>query len=235
MDDEAGRGDAEWLDVGPGGRRGSSRRRRSLLIAAVGLVIVVLVAGLVAVARPGWQARNQRLSEDQVRAALAGLDLADLRLRSIAVDLEEATPVNPCAPLTEPRSHHGPGGVRAVAGQGTVPADRSDVGVLVMLSDDPVETDERFAAIERALTDETCLEAWEVGRISVDPPPRVDRQLAWGVEITAGSFNGERWWFRARVLRYGTTITVLSSFGPIGSADVTAPLVEALDRGYAGL
>lgn len=234
MSIETGR-DEEWLDVGSRRPR-RWRHWRRVVIVLVGLMIMVLAALTVINIRPYWLARNEQLDEARVRAALITLELDDLKLRSTMDALGFGSAAERCAVLQGPGGpHRRPNRVPAVEAAGRPRGEPAGVIVTVLIMDTSETAGNRFAEVEAALADQACLSSPTLGRVGVDPPPLPDRQLAYGIAVSTGTSagGGESWWFRARVLRYGNTVSFLSSFGPVGSADVTTDLVEALDRALA--
>lgn len=225
----AGEGSAEWLDLGR--VRPPFWRRPWFLPALAILLVAALAAGLL-LARPHWQARNRQLDQAQVRAAVETLDLTELQVRLTEEAPLAGSPDDRCIALQAPIGRDRDGAVPSVEAAGRAADGRAWVTVVVLVLESPEVAGSRFGDAGSALVDESCRDT-PIGRLGVDPPPLPDRQLAYGIASGGGGGGADSWWYRVRVLRFGNTVSFLTTFGPVGSADVTAPLVDALDRALA--
>lgn len=218
----------EWLELGkrPSARAGPNRR---FVIGGVVVLIMVLIAGAVILSWPSWLASEKRLDRNRVSTALLSLDLTDPQRRWTIVGLGFTEPGGACAVLRGPESFDRAAGIPAVMVTGGIPNDRATATITTLILETPGAAGETFGQVAATLEDEKCLGYQHIGLIGVDPPPLPERQLAYRIAFS----SGETWWYRVRMLRYGNTISYLTSFGPTGSADVTTPLVEALDRALA--
>lgn len=224
-----GEGAAEWLDLGP--VRPPFWRRWWFLPGLAILVIAALTVGVV-LARPYWQSRNRQLDQAQVRAAVESLDLTDLQVRLTTEAPLAGSPDDPCIALQAPIGRDRSGEVPSVEAAGRAADGRAWVTVVVLVLESPEVAGSRFGDAGTALVDESCRDT-PIGRLGVDPPPLPDRQLAYGIASGGGGGGADAWWYRVRVLRFGNTVSFLTTFGPVGSADVTGPLIDALDRALA--
>ncbi|WP_161606148.1 hypothetical protein [Microlunatus speluncae] len=227
----------EWLELG---RRPPRLRDwrwlRPAVITMMAAVIVAVIAAGAIVVRPIWTAEQASLTQDQVRAALERLELENRRLRSMVAAPETSSGADACGALRGLVDVDGPGGLPGVEVTGRVPGDTARVTVSAVLFASPAAAAELFAQIEEALRNPLCLESWELGRLAVDPGPHPNRRLGYLIGMPVGGTGaGDTWWYRARVLRFGNTISYVSLFGPTGAADVTTGLTDALDRTYAEL
>ena len=224
----------EWLELGHSRPRRPIPWLRPALIGLAVAAIVALIGAGVVVVRPDWIARQATLTPDQVRAAVETLDLDERRLRSVFVDPETGGGPDECGALRGLVDVDGPDGLPSVEVIGRLPDDPARVTVSGVVLASPAAATELLAVIERALRNPICLESRELGRLVVDPWPQPDRRLGYLIGVPAGGTGaGETWWYRARVLRFGNTVSYLSAFGPTGAADVTTGLADALDRAYA--
>lgn len=224
-----GGGPAEWLDLG---RVRPPLWRRSWFVPGLAVLVVMVLAIGVVLARPYWDSRNRQLDQAQVRAAVASLELAELEVRLTTEAPLAGSPDDPCIALQAPIGRDRSGEVPSVEAAGRAADGRAWVTVVVLVLGSPEVAGGRFGEAGTALADESCRDT-PIGRLGVDPPPLPDRQLAYGIASGAGGGAADSWWYRVRVLRFGNTVSFLTTFGPVGSADVTGPLVEALDRAYA--
>ncbi|GAB3741707.1 hypothetical protein [Microlunatus parietis] len=225
-----GEGAAEWLDLGRAGRTRFWRRPWFLPGLAI-LVIAALTLGA-ALAQPYWNSRNRQLDQAQVRAAVAALELTDLVVRLTSEAPLAGLADDPCIALQAPIGRAREGRVPSVEATGRAADGRAWVTVVVLVLESPEVAAGRFGDAGSALADESCRNT-PLGRLGIDPPPLPDRQLAYGIASGGGGGGADSWWYRVRVLRFGNTVSFLTTFGPVGSADVTAPLVESLDRALA--
>jgi hypothetical protein len=204
------------------------------LIGLSAAVILALVGAGVVVVRPIWIARQATLTLDQVRTAVGNLELDERRLRSVKVDPETGGGPDACGALRGLVDVDGPDGLSSIEMVGRLPDDQARVTVSGVVFPSPAAAAELLGLIEQALRNPICLESRELGRLVVDPWPQPDRRLGYLIGVPAGGNEAaETWWYRARVLRFGNTVSYVSSFGPTGAADVTAGLTDALDRAYA--
>ncbi|MFC7620559.1 hypothetical protein [Microlunatus sp. GCM10028923] len=221
--------ETDWLELGQ--VRPAVWRRPWFLPGLAILVIAALAIGVV-LAAPYWASRNRQLDQAQVRAAVESLDLTDLEVRLTAEAPLAGPPDDPCIALQAPIGRARGSTVPSVEAAGRAADGRAWVTVVVLVLESPDVASSRFGDAGSALVDDSCRDT-PIGRLGVDPPPLPDRQLAYG--IASGGGGGDSWWYRVRVLRFGNTVSFLTTFGPVGSADVTAPLVESLDRALAAV